>query len=402
MAKKRRRRGLAARPPKKDPGIPPVRRPTSANRERRRARVPLALLSAGFIVAVYLTYVHYRLHVAPGWRSACDIDPAISCDEVVLSAYGSVRGVPLSMVALWFYGIGIILWLRRSSTLFRSWVTVLFLAASIATAASIVLALISVAVIGALCVLCAVLYAVNGTLTIATWRAMRAAGEGLREAVRLERAHWKGKRWLALGVLLLAVAPLAVVSFLYSNSAGGSVVCDAIAKSPASGGRIEMITYSDFQCRHCRELTTSLQHVPRDGGIHFVWRHYPLDKSCNPYAKRTRYPGSCSLAIAAICSELQGGRSRDLADALFDDPSSDPGHLVRLATSLGMDGKAFEACFGSDRAKALLRENVESAAAHEVDATPTMFINGRRRVGRLQPAEIECIQRGAARTSSAR
>ena len=401
MAKKRRARRDTRRPVA-DAAVARANAASPNTLEGGHPRRILVLLLVGFGVAAYLTYVHYRLHETPGWRSACDVDPAVSCDDVVLSPYGSVRGLPLSIVAAWFYGAAIVFWLRRTSKLFHSYVTALFIGAIIAAGLSIVLGVISVAVIGSLCLLCAVLYVINIALTAATWRAVRRTGHGVREALRLERAHWKGKRWLAVGVAALAIAPLALTLFIYSQTAGASIICDAIAKSTASGEAIEVVTYSDFQCRHCRDLAKKLRSVPHDGAIRFVSRHYPLDQSCNPHAKRTRHPGSCRLAIAAICGELQGGRSRELADALFEDPSSDQGHLVRLAVSLGMNGTTFEACLSSGRASALLRTSIESAAAKDVDATPTLFINGRRRVGRLQPAEIECLERGATTAFSSK
>jgi uncharacterized membrane protein len=75
------------------------------------------LAFAGFVVATYLTFVHYRGYVSP-----CFV--LQGCEAVQTSRYSSVAGVPLALVGaigfavLFYLGIGLLtgerLWLVRA------------------------------------------------------------------------------------------------------------------------------------------------------------------------------------------------------------------------------------------------------------------------------------------------
>lgn len=206
---------------------PPARPPRPVPLLRRHALALMCLLVVGLVVSGYLTYVHLRLHADPGWRSACDIDPQLSCDAVVLSSYGSIRGTPISIVGVWFYLVAIavvVSALRGSGWGFpRSPAVVLFVGAAVATAFSVFLATISIAWLGALCPLCVIVYAINIAVTATAWHAIRRSGESVAGAVRLERAHWRTNRALAVTLSLAVMAILGAGVVIYSNSRSSRV-----------------------------------------------------------------------------------------------------------------------------------------------------------------------------------
>ena len=395
MARKRTRRS-------KPRGAEKPSAPKTIPLARRHAQILLGLSVAGFLASCYLTYVHYRLHVDPGWRSACDIDPQLTCDAVVLSPYSVILRMPVSMIGMWFYlaaGLLVLATLRGRAWGFpRSPALVLFIAGLVATAVSIALGTVSIAVVGAVCPACVLSYGINVGLAVTAWHAIRRSGERVVDALRLERTYWKRRRGLVLlGVFaMLAVPGMGFV--VYSHSAGGSVICEAVADAEISGRRsVELIVYSDFQCRHCRDAARDLRSLPRDGGLRFVFKHYPLDMSCNRDAKISRYPGSCRLAIAAICAEAQGHMA-DFSDALFGDKASAADtDLISLAGELGLDRDTFQRCLASDRAAQQLQDTIAHAGEEDVRATPTLFLNGRRHVGRLDANDLRCLAKAAER-----
>ena len=365
------------------------------------ARVLFGLAVAGFLVASYLSYVHYRLHADPGWRSACDLDERVTCDAVVVSPYAVIFHMPISMIGMWFYlGVGLLALatLRgRPWTFPRSPAVVVFVAGLVATAASIALATVSVVAIGALCPACALTYGINAALAVTGWLAIRRSGELVGAALRAEGRYWKRRRWLVLGASLGILALLGAGFVVYSHSAGGSVICEAVAEAEVSGRRpIEVVIYSDFQCPHCQNVARDLRSIPKDRGVRFVPRHYPLDMTCNVHAKTSRHPGSCLLALAAICAEAQG-HVFEFSDALFEGKASaSETDLVALATTLGLNGDAFQQCLGSSQASQLLQDSIARAADEAVHATPTLFVNGRRHVGRLDTDDLQCLNTGAS------
>lgn len=369
---------------------------------RRHAWILLGLTIAGFTVSVYLMYVHYRLHADPGWQSACDIASELSCDVVVLSPYGSVAGKPLSLFGAWFYLVSaavVLSTFRQPRWRFpRSPAAVLFVGGVLATALSVCLAVISVVAIGAACPLCLVLYATNLGIAVTGWHAVRRSGEGIIAAVVAEHTCWKRKPGTALGALALAFAGLGAGTTAYSDSAGASRICEAVAEAARSGNTLELVLYSDFQCPHCRALDQTLRPILAEAGgwLRFTPGHFPLDANCNPKVKHSRHRGACRQAIAAICADQQG-REGDYSERLFHEQRARDDELVELAVSLGLEQSRFEACLNSDEADEALRDSVSAAIARGVRATPTLFVNDVKQVGRPDDAGLRCLARAASR-----
>jgi len=68
---------------------------------RRRRWVPWALTGvayAGFVISLYLTFVHYRGYVSP-----CYV--VTGCEEVQTSAYSVLLGVPVALLGTLFFGL---------------------------------------------------------------------------------------------------------------------------------------------------------------------------------------------------------------------------------------------------------------------------------------------------------
>lgn len=385
-------------------------------RDRRRARkadrhpevraigrgygIALAVLAGiGALVSLYLTYIHVRLRIEPGWQSSCAIDTSVNCDAVILSPFGSLGGVPLSLLGAWFYGVAA--WVAligvRHGRFPRSPAAFLTVAGLVAVGVSVALGVVSATIIGRLCVLCATLYAINWALLVVAWRALRHTGESLAQAMSAERRHWRHHRAVAArrtGVALVALALLVFGEFL---TGARSAVCEEVAA--AAAGRppspTTLVIYSDFQCPHCKTLNATLRPIRENPRVRIVHRHYPLESLCNPRVTTRRHPGACLQARAAICAGAQQ-REPDFTDRLYEKGVADRDALVALAVSLGLERAAFTSCLESEGAAADLRASVEAAISATVRATPTVFVNGRRLIGDLTPTDLACLA-GSAR-----
>lgn len=374
--------------------------PEPANRRHVAGLLGLALV--GVAVSLYLTYIHHRLRLEPGWQSACAFNAVVSCDAVLTSPYGSVAGTPVSAVAAWFYVVIAIAaaaaYRRRRKPSLQSAGTIVFIASSVATAVSLVLAALSVS-IGALCPLCAVLYGVNTALLVVSWRAIRSGGHGVTDALAAERRSWRDRTLPATGALLLLLA-----IFFFSSrdtvvpaaqaTVTASRLCEAIAQVEAGDGAspIELVTYTDFQCDRCRELNHALRTVRRDPRLRVVHRHCPVERECNPMMTRPGHAGACFQARAAICAGA-AGRYDELADALFDGGPSEEAGLVELAGTLGFEPGSFAACLASADTRRTLDAEVAAAMADGVQGTPTLIVNGAKHPGRLTPADLACLSK---------
>jgi hypothetical protein len=151
-------------------------------------------------------------------------------------------------------------------------------------------------------------------------------------------------------------------------------------KGPADAS-IKVVEYSDFLCPYCRSLAAAFNDfLPRTSNrLALFFKNYPLDKECNPGVSRTVHPGACWLALGAVCAQEQG-RFWPYHDKVFstDLHQAAGPDAVRLATEAGLDQSAMEACLVSERAKQRLAADIGEAARAGVQATPTLFVNGKQ------------------------
>ena len=114
-----------------------------------------------------------------------------------------------------------------------------------------------------------------------------------------------------------------------------------------------------------------------------VFRHFPLDASCNRHVKASLHPDACLAACAAECAGRQD-RFWEYHDVLFENNEHlERESLFRYARELGLDVQTFGACLDDPATRARIGEDVEAGARVGVNSTPTLFFNGRTIVGAL-------------------
>jgi len=70
----------------------------------------LALCTAGLAVSGYLTLVHYTTHV----QLACSATGTIDCQKVTTSPQSMVGGIPVALLGVIFFALGVLLCLPRA------------------------------------------------------------------------------------------------------------------------------------------------------------------------------------------------------------------------------------------------------------------------------------------------
>lgn len=144
---------------------------------------------------------------------------------------------------------------------------------------------------------------------------------------------------------------------------------------------IKVVEYSDFLCPYCKAIAGAFaNYLPSSGNrvsIHF--KHYPLDKDCNPKLTQTIHPGACTLALGAVCAQEQG-KFWPYHDRVFAAPPANASRddVVRIAVGAGLEPTPFGACLDSSKAKQRLAADIAEAERLHVNSTPTLFVNGKR------------------------
>ncbi len=143
------------------------------------------------------------------------------------------------------------------------------------------------------------------------------------------------------------------------------------------------IAYGDFQCPNCRQLAQRLDEVQAKypGKLRVVFRHFPLDHSCNAMTTTYMHAFSCQAARAVEAARLVGGNQAfwKMHDAIFARQADlDMRPYAQIAEQIGLDRQRFMDEMNSDRSLQRIRAQIEGSEPLQVSQTPVMYLNGRR------------------------
>lgn len=373
---------------------------------KRSALATCAIAVIGLAIAANLAYLHVHLAADSTYTSWCNVNDDVNCNVVLASEYADFLGVPIAYTAVATYvamaaGALAMLWLDRASRR-RQIATALFAVAVWSVLFSIYLAVVSLFVLGTVCLLCSGLYVVNLALLVATLRLFTAVRAGARE-----QSAWQDRTRVIAGVSAVAVALLiGVVGWKTVKGEQVLTVEDIKRKDPefyawytarptaatdVQGGHVKgqadaqvtLVEFSDFECGHCanayRALKEVLPRYQRDVLVRF--HHFPLDPACNPSVKHSLHQYACLAAMASECAATQG-RFWEYHDLLFENQSNlDRDSLITYAQRVGLDRDAFVACLDSDAPRQAIARDVAEGIRLGIESTPTIFVNGRTITG---------------------
>jgi protein-disulfide isomerase/uncharacterized membrane protein len=382
--------------------------------ERVNKILPAALLAmVGFGISILIQVVHGRLAADVNYTSFCNVNASVNCDVVLSSRYAMLAGFPVSTWAILYYLallgmlVGVV-GVNRATTR-ETLATLVWGSAVWGLVFSAYMAVIAFFVLGTICLMCTGLYLVSIGLFLATWR-LRSS---LRFTGRRQAAVRTGQdRFVFIGGLAAALVLVAIGS--WEALGRGATPTDAAeikrrspdfynwyfaqprAEMPLDAARnvrgsadapVTIVEFSDFECGHCATFHQSLDDVLHRLGpnVRVIFRHFPLDSACNPKVAASVHPSACLAAVAAECAGEQG-KFWQYHNLLFAN-QQELGRvfLIQYATRLGMDVARFTECLGSADIQARVREDAAEGGRLGIDSTPTVFINGRKIKGALEP-----------------
>ena len=166
----------------------------------------------------------------------------------------------------------------------------------------------------------------------------------------------------------------------------------AEAKGPIKGSAdapVEIVEFSDFQCPHCKRAWPKVdQLVSQSANARLVFQNFPLS-NIHKWADR-----------AAGYADCIARKSQDqfwkFAQEVFDQQENinDQNAVERLntiATDAGADAAATATCADSAETKVRVNQQYQLGAALGVNATPTLFLNGRK-IENVNDTPIEILK----------
>jgi protein-disulfide isomerase/uncharacterized membrane protein len=371
-----------------------------------RHRVALAIALAGVAVSVVTLVVHRRLTADATYTSFCNLGDVVNCDVVLSSRYGQVLGAPVPIWGLLAFGVGAALALPGALGAAAEFADLLLLALVWGSLGfALVLLVVMAAVLHHACLLC-----LGTDVVIVSWLITVAPLAGRFEAS--PQAGWWRRRGPARAIATAGLV-LAVTGGTWAAVRGpgpATSVAEVRARDPKfytwytrlpvrpldeltgpdshtkghPGAGIAIVEFSDFQCPFCVQAFHDLRDLVRARPeVSLVFRHFPLDASCNPHLTHSLHVDACLAACAAECAGRQG-RFWEYHDVLFENHEQlDRDSLFRYARGLQLDVPTFRSCLDDPATRARVGEDIDAGARVGVASTPTLFINGRLVEGAL-------------------
>ena len=393
--------------------------------QHQRALLALCLLGLGASAAA--AYVHYRMLMDPTYVSLCDVNATVNCQSLYRSPYGSVWGVPISVVGtLWFVLVGLLAWFdapsppmgsdRRTPPPPSAIPGYLFVLATAALAVVLYLGYASWFVLKTVCIYCILTYVAVIGVFIVSGAAFKAGFRTLpAQAANDTRRLLRSPLGLSISAFYVAFAVAAIMLFpreaVVSASGEPAVAAAALPDIPAAqlaqfeqflgsqtrvplaiptdGADVLIVKFNDYQCPPCRqtymEYTPIVEkfHKSHPGKVKFVTKDFPLEAECNT--------GGVHAAACEAAAAVRMARAKNRAEVmeawLFENQPTLSPDLVRT----GVRQVAGVADFDAQYARVLEQVRADVALGRQlgVGRTPTFFINGVKIEGGLRPEYFE-------------
>ena len=145
------------------------------------------------------------------------------------------------------------------------------------------------------------------------------------------------------------------------------------ARGPATAP-VLIVEFSDLQCPHCKEASPTIERLLKENpDIRFVSQNFPLP-SHNWAMKAAQYADCVARASNdaywKFVDGVFGAQNEITAD------NADP-KLTDLADKAGVKGSEMATCAAQPETESRVQASIELGKAVDVNATPTLFINGR-------------------------
>ncbi len=364
----------------------------------------LVIALLGIAASVYSIQHHIEVHANGQTDAACNINAQFSCDEVALSKYSEIGGIPLGVFGLGYFAamitlLGMGVWGGKSA---KEHMQAYAVMVAIGVLTSLVLGGISVALLGKYCVTCMAIYG----LTILQGVALLVGREDVPKGFDVKNVFSGGTT---------AAIAVAAVVFGYSflkpgskpdiNEAGDNAgkpvasISDKaedipIAKSAYSGlgedyrkggdnATVVIQEFADFQCPACQHIQGTLEEIHKEYGdkVLIVYRNYPLDNSCNSAIHNKMHEFACQAAVMSRCAG-QAGKFWEYHKIAFEKQADiNTNNIKAWGASVGLTPDQMDSCLNSKDMMDKVKDDITLGNKLNIDSTPTVYINGRKLLG---------------------
>ena len=297
------------------------------------------------------------------------------------------HGVPVELVALWWFAIVTVVSARRRKSR-RELAENIVLVSSVPIAALCAWMALSVNPINVPAVAAAISAAVILVVSADTPFAVTRVVRGFRATLADSQSRMVIAGVLFGIVLSFQAARLPVQAVAPSDAQAASFrTWYAAARQPAHPGAqadISILVFTDYMCPYCGTTVPSAEAAisrarenAKAFAATFEVRDYPLDLECNRAIKTAVHPGACLMAAAVRFVRKERGEvaAREFGNWCYRGIDGRLGaeHVWTRLSEMSLV-EAFRAAY--DQMMTEVRNDVEDAIRLGVTGTPKFFING--------------------------
>ncbi len=137
---------------------------------------------------------------------------------------------------------------------------------------------------------------------------------------------------------------------------------------------VTIVEFSDLQCPHCKEAAPTIERLLSENpNIHFVYQNFPLPMH-NWAMKAAEYADCVARESHDAFWKFISGVYAAQSDITADNADQ---KLTVLAETFGVNAKNVAACSAKPETQARVEQSIALGKSVDVNATPTLFINGR-------------------------
>ena len=387
---------------------------------RRAALFSLLCALVGLGASAAAAYTHYHLLYDPSYRSFCDVNETISCTQVYLSRFSTVRGIPVALFGGMAFVVAALLAISGMTArqqVRESIPGYLFVLSTLSLAVILYLGYASFVLLKAVCLLCLTTYAAVIGLFLVSGAATSFPMTTLpRRASRDVRAFAGSPLAIIVAVLFFAGAATTLAWFpreavATPGNPSGQAAAPVPTQDqtsefqrwyisqprvplivPPEGAKVLVVKFNDFQCPACGQ--SYLQYKPifakfeaeHPGQVKLVLKDYPLNRDCNEAIGQTIHSAACEAAVAVRLAQAHN-KTEAMEEWLYThQPAMTPPSVRQAARDIGQVAD-FDAKYQTTLS--LVKGDVALGRQLGIKSTPTFFINGVKVEGALPPQYFE-------------
>ena len=359
----------------------------------------------GLVLSIKLAMIYYSANYDKyALASFCSINDFIDCDGAAKSLYAQFLGIPLAYWGIFFYiTILFLTFVDKLKSLkflkflevFKNPMAYIAFLGTFAFIVSMVLAGISIFRIHKLCILCVITYFLDFIIALLPSKDLKDYFNSFKQTFYdfIDGVKNYTKTFIVLlifSITFLSVSEVTNIFVPHIRKAKEIQKFLKMSENPykvngnvlgTENAEVIVDVYSDYGCPICYVHNIMLHKAAKEyPNIKIVHHNLPFDLECNHQISMTMHPKACYMARAAISAGKQGNYW-GMSSLLYENKPMTDDELKELVNKLGLNADEFFKDMQSKEVEDTLQRELKESYELSLDSTPTMFVNGEKKVG---------------------